>query len=399
MTTRRSLLFLPMLLCLCAGCSSGPAGENNSASVPPAKKDLLTLSESQQQEGGISAQAVRLTSEPRTLHVTGKIALADDRTARLGVRTIGLVMEVYAQLGDYVKKGQVLARFHADEVRDTRAMYRTAVAQLHTAQSGAALAQKNYERAQTLLDLKAASQQQVETARQEVAAAQTTVQSAQIEVDRTIDVLEDDLKVPAEPKPGVELADQVPIISPIDGFVIEKNITPGRTVELNSDTFVIGDLSEVWMLASVRPEELANLRVGQVASVTVSGMPGQTYPGKIANLGQEADPATRLVQIRIVLANPKNRLRPEMLADAAIQIPSQQQALLVPSDALQQIDGQDVVFVKSASDRFVVRPVHTGDTWNGQTTILEGLHSGEQVVVRGSFVLKSQLLKSTMESD
>jgi len=73
--------------------------------------------------------------------------------------------------------------------------------------------------------------------------------------------------------------------------------------------------------------------------------------------------------------------------------------LLVPSEAIQQIDGQDIVFVRTAADRFTVRPVRTGETAGGQTPILDGLQPGEQVVVRGSFVLKSHLLKSTMESE
>ena len=73
----------------------------------------------------IETQAAAFSSEPQMLHVVGHIAFADDRTWRVGVRADGLVMFVYAGLGDYVKKGQVLARYHADEVREARAQYRT----------------------------------------------------------------------------------------------------------------------------------------------------------------------------------------------------------------------------------------------------------------------------------
>ena len=98
-------------------------------------------------------------------------------------------------------------------------------------------------------------------------------------------------------------------------------------------------------------------------------------------------------------ANPDNRLRPEMLANAEIPVGERQRTLLVPSDAIQQIDGQDIVFVRAAADRFTVRPVRAGETAGRQTPILDGLKPGEQIVVRGSFVLKSHLLKSTMESE
>lgn len=401
MTKSPVALILILSSCLAAGCGSSTTSPQaqSGAGASPNKKDEIALSPAQQAEGGIEARAIELTDQPQMLRVAGRIALADDRTARVGVRTVGLVMAVYAGLGDYVKKGQILARYHADEVRDTRAQYRTAVAQLTRAEAGAALSQRNYERAQTLLGLKAASVQQVEQARQDLMSAQTAVKAAQIEIDRTRDVLEDDLRVPADPAPGDETADEVPILAPMNGFIIEKNITPGKTVELSNETFVIGDLSQVWMLASVRQENLARLHVGQPATVTLPGDPGRTFSGKVTNLGQEFDPATRVMQVRIVLANPENRLRPEMLANAEIPVGEHKQVLLVPSDAIQQIDGQDVIFVRTAADRFTVRPVRTGETIGGQTPILEGLNPGEQVALRGSFVLKSHLLKSTMESE
>src|SRR5207244_9666267 len=120
--------------------------------------------------------------------------------------------------------------------------------------------------------------------------------------DRTRDVLEDDLRVPADPHPGDETADEVPILAPVNGFIIEKNITPGKTVGLSTDTFVIGDLSQVWMLASVRQENLGELRVGQPATVTLPGTPGRTFSGKVTNLGQELDTDTRIMQVRIILS-------------------------------------------------------------------------------------------------
>jgi RND family efflux transporter MFP subunit len=312
-------------------------------------------------------------------------------------------MAVYVGAGDYVRKGQVLARYHADEVRDSRAKYHAAQAELTRAQGGAALAQRNLERAGTLLELKAASQQQVDQARQETVAAQAEVRSAEAEVERLKDLLEDDLRVPADAKPGDETADQVPIIAPASGFILEKNVTLGKAIDTMDDTFIIGDLSQVWMLASVRQDQLRSVRLGQTVRVTVAGTVGKTsgaapeFEGRIANLGQTLDPQTRTMQVRIVLNNSDNQLRPEMLATAAIPAGASRETVRVPSDALQQVDGQDVVFVRTAPDRFTVRPVQIAETRDGETPIVEGLKGGEQVVVKGSFVLKSQLLKASVE--
>jgi RND family efflux transporter MFP subunit len=213
--------------------------------------------------------------------------------------------------------------------------------------------------------------------------------------------LEDDLRVPADPPANRtdETEDDVPIIAPGDGYVIEKNVTPGKTVELSSVTFVIGDLSKVWMLASVRQEDLGKLRAGQSAFVTLSGQESARMAGKITNLGQEFDPSTRVMQVRIELDNPQGRLRPEMLTDAEIPVGRAKSALLAPSDAVQQVNGQDVVFVGIAPGRFAVRPVRVGETADGRTPILEGLRAGDSIVIRGSFILKGQLLKSLLESE
>jgi cobalt-zinc-cadmium efflux system membrane fusion protein len=387
-------LIWPVLLAVACN-SAGPAP----SSAEPPRKSVIVLTPEQQATGKIETQAAALSRAPELLRVAGRIALADDKTWHVGVRADGIVIGVYVGLGDRVEKGQLLARYHADEVREARAGYRKALADLNRLQAAQALAQRNYERAQTLQNLKAASVQQVETAKQEVLVAQTAVRGAQVEVDRGKDQLEDDLRVPADPGPDTpeEIADNVPILAPASGYIIQKLITPGKTVQTTNDTFVIGDLSEVWMLANVRQEQLSRLNPGQSATVILAGMPEAKYPGKVTNLGQQLDEVTRLMQVRIVLQNPGNRLKPEMLANAEIPVGDGHSALVVPSDALQQSDNQDVVFVRAPPDRFTVRPVQVGETVGGMTPILSGLQPGEQIAVRGSFVLKSQLLKSTME--
>jgi membrane fusion protein, heavy metal efflux system len=372
-----------------------PAAVSPTADV----KTEITLSPAEQATASLEIKPAEVSRQSDVLRANGKIALADDKTWRLGVRTDGIVIEVYAGLGDFVKKGQILARFHADEVRETRAQYHGAVSELERAKAVAAQAVRNRDRAQRLLELKAGSVQQVEQAQEDLATAQAAVRKAQIEIDRTTDELEDDLKVPAEPRPDDPLADDVPIIAPQSGYVITKNVTPGKTVDRVMDTFVIGDISTVWMLASVREEDLGTLRMGQSVTVILPGDPSFQGRGRITNLGQQFDPETRRMQVRIELNNPNNRLRPEMLAIAEIPVGTAKPGVTVPSDAVQEVNGQNVVFVKTAPDRFAVRVVGVGETSDGRTPILEGLNAGDQVAVHGSYILKSKLLKSTLESE
>jgi len=119
----------------------------------------------------------------------------------------------------------------------------------------------------------------------------------------------------------------------------------------------------------------------------------------VTNLGQQSDPTTRLVPVRIDVVNKKNRLRPEMLATAQIAVGSAVPMLLVSQDAIQQVNGADVVFVRSAPDRFDARPVRKGNLFGSRVQILEGVQSGDPVVTRGSFIVKSQLLKSSFQGE
>lgn len=398
-----------MALVACLGlacCGNRPASIQTKSDTPAqpepkSGRDEVVLSPAQLAAMTIETIPAALTQESAMLQVKGRIALADDRTWKVGVRTLGSVVAVYKELGDLVHKGEILARYHADEVRDSRALYRAAVAEVDRAQAAARQAERNRDRARRMLELKAGSQQQVEQTEQDLVTAQAAVRKAQIEVDRLRDLLEDDLRVPAEPDPKrpSELEDDVPIVAPGDGYIIEKNVTPGRSVDTTSVAFVVADLSKVWMLASVRQEDLGKLREGQSATVTLPGEADRRWMGRITNLGQELDPNTRVMQVRIELENRGDRLRPEMLANADLPVGRGKSAIVIPSDALQQVGDDTVVFVRTAPGRFVVRPVRTGEASGGQIPIIEGLTPGEPVVVRGSFILKSQLLRSTLENE
>jgi membrane fusion protein, heavy metal efflux system len=390
------------LLAIACGKTKEPSGESpkvEANGAPKGEKSDIVLTPAEQATASIELKPAETTQTAETLQATGRITLADDHTWRVGVRTDGIVIEVYANLGDYVKKGQLLARFHADEVRDTRALYRNAVSELERAKAVAAQSVRNRDRAQRLLELRAGSRQQVEQAQEDVARAEADVRKAEIEIDRTKDVLEDDLRVPAEPKPGDPISDDVPIFAPASAYIIRKNVTPGKTVDRVMDTFVLGDLSKVWMLASIREENLSSVHLGQPVTVAIPGDPAARYTGRITNLGQEFDKETRLLEVRIELNNPNNRLKPEMLANAEIPIGITKSVVTVPSDAVQQVNGQDVVFVKTSGDHFATHPVRTGETAAGRTPILEGINAGDMVVAHGSFILKSKLLKSTLESE
>lgn len=354
-----------------------------------------------EQRGAIATTILALQSEPDQLQFPGKIVLPDNESWHVGVLSTGRIERVYANLGDFVHQGQVLARMHSHDVHDAKATYAMGVAEKGRLQAAAALAQINFDRMQRLYTLRAASVEQVEQSRQELVNAKTALENGQIDVMRSKTHLEENLGIPADLPADANpaTAELIPIIAPASGYVLQKSATPGTTVGPATDIFVLGNTSHLWMLASVGQEQVSRLKVGQTASISLPGVAGERFSGRITNLGQEFDPTTRRLQVRIDLDRAKEILRPEMLATAEISVGETHPLVLVAPDAIQQVNGQDVVFIRKAADRFILRPVKVGDTINGKVALLEGVHAGEEVVTQGSFLLKSQLLKTSMQGE
>jgi cobalt-zinc-cadmium efflux system membrane fusion protein len=398
--TKRAAFVCAMASCLLCGCHSAQQGTKGEAATTTESKgasDQVMLSTQAQAEQKIEVAPVELGTAVVSQRAKGHIALPDNATWRVGVLAEGRVEKVYFNLGDSVQKGQVLARMHSHDMHEARAAYANAVAERTRLQAAEALAQKNYDRSQRLYALKAESVSQVETAKQELVNAQSATREADNDVRRERSHMEEILGINADvPADGSDDAELIPIKAPASGRILQKNVTPGATISTSTDAFVIGDLTRVWMLASVDAATLSKLHIGQTATVTLPDVSDATYTGKITNLGQEFDPVTRLMPVRIELRNPENRLRPEMLASAEFATGTGIPVVLVPQESIQQVNGQDVVFVRVAADRFRVQTVQTGEIIRGEVRILQGLKPGEQVITHGSFIAKSQLLKSSI---
>src|SRR4051812_2498893 len=164
-----------VLIGLASACSHGTGrgqqNENKASAAAPqdsSKQGQVTISVAEQAAQYIEIEPARLIKESKTLRAPGRIVLPDSASWRVGVLVEGRVESVSANLGEFVHKGQVLARMHSHEAHEARAAYEIAVSEHSRLESAQALAQKNYDRTQRLFTLKAASVQEVEQARQEL---------------------------------------------------------------------------------------------------------------------------------------------------------------------------------------------------------------------------------------
>jgi cobalt-zinc-cadmium efflux system membrane fusion protein len=381
------------------GSADNSAGTDRAYNRETRSSTEIVLTPSQQSDFGIAVETARSTDQPEILEVPGEINLTDNGHWHIGVLASGRIEQVNVNLGDFVHEGDLLARMHSHDVHDARAAYQTSRSDLTRAQAAANLARVNYDRAQRLLELKAGSLSELDRARQELANAEASVHDEQIELEKERIHLEGNLGVPADPAAGVseDEADLIPIRAAGTGYVLVKNVTPGTVVDQTKDLFVIADLRRVWMIASVNEANIGKVRLGEAATVKTNAFPLESYNGRVTNLSPELDPVTRAMRVRIELENPQAKLRGEMLATARIVVGLPKQVLTVSGEAIQQINDSDVVFVRKSEDRFDIRPVHLGDMFNSRVVVLEGIKPGDAVVTHGSFLLKSELLKSSIE--
>ena len=187
--------------------------------------------------------------------------------------------------------------------------------------------------------------------------------------------------------------------APIDGVITDRKSTAGELVTKDTQIYMISDPTDLWVLAEIKERDIAAVKVGQDASFTVLAYPEEIFRGKVARIGNRVEDQSRTVETRIEVNNADGRLKPGMFADVEI-VTTVTEGVLVISDKALQTNGEEViVFVALDAMKFEKRVVKLGAEQHGRVQVLEGVKAGEKVVTDGSFILKSEMLKSEMEAD
>lgn len=366
---------------------------------------IVELDQAALGQAGLRVEPVEERAVPVTVRANGRLSANEEQTWRVGAITDGRIMKVLVRVGDRVEKGQVLARMFSHDVHESRALYRRAVAEYNRLQSNLAYARRQRDRVRRLLEMKAASQEQLDTADNELRNAETALRAAEIEMSRTRQHLVEFLEIPAEGperhEPGAALSDDdlIPIRAPAAGTVISRLVTAGAVVQSSGEMFVISDLSSIWVIANVQEEFLSRVRPRMAAVVSVQAYPDRRFAGRVIRVDEKLDPETRTVQAIVEIDNRAGLLKPEMYAVVELETGSSERGLFIAQTAIQDLNGQPSVFVETRPGRFEPRSVETGRALDRLVEIRRGLKAGERVVTEGSFVLKSHLLKSTLSEE
>jgi Cu(I)/Ag(I) efflux system membrane fusion protein len=181
----------------------------------------------------------------------------------------------------------------------------------------------------------------------------------------------------------------VTIYAPMSGVVTKKDAVMGHRVAEGDAPYEITDLSQVWVLADAYESDLARVRLGTPALLTLQAFPSREFPGKVVFIDPILDPKTRTAKVRLAFPNPTGELKPEMFGEVTLRTPARR-GLSIPTDAIIDSGTRKVVFVALGEGKFLPQEVKVGATDGDRSEVLEGLKVGDQVVTRANFLVDSE---------
>src|SRR5882757_7744636 len=182
----------------------------------------------------------------------------------------------------------------------------------------------------------------------------------------------------------------IAIPAPSAGTVIEKMAVEGMRFQPGETLYRIVDTSTMWVLAEVYEQDLAFVKVGDMARVTINAWPERTFPGKVTFIYPSVGKESRTARLRIEVANPDGLLRADMAATAEIESPIAGDWVAVPDSAIIDSGKRQIVLVERGAGRFEPRPVKLGARVPGYAQVLEGLKPGERVVTSATFLIDAE---------
>jgi cobalt-zinc-cadmium efflux system membrane fusion protein len=308
----------------------------------------------------------------------GKIAVNGDRTTPLYSPYSGRVTRVIAGLGDTVKKGAPLATVEASEFVQAQNDLATAAAQLK-------LARINETRKHALYDAKGGSQQDWQQAQADLTAAETSLHSVR---NRLRILGESDAKI--DSLQSAHAIDPVATLSaPIAGVVVDRQVGPGQYLQAGSGTpvFTIADPTSVWLLANVREADSGMVHLGQPMQVHVPAYPQRVFNARVTYVAALVDPVTHRLPVRAEIDNHDLALKPEMFANFRIQTSDASESPAIPQAAVVYEGDAAHVWVVQGDGLLAYRAIRTGRNNDGLIEVLEGLKSGERIVIKGGLFI------------
>jgi cobalt-zinc-cadmium efflux system membrane fusion protein len=341
----------------------------------PSSVDQAGVTLGRPKEGGSSAIQTML----------GEVSYNRNQLAIVTPLGSGVIMDVLVEAGDAVTSGQLLATLNSPAVAEGKSVLLKALAE-------ASLAQKTYAREKDLYAREISARKDLEEAQSVVATTESDIDFAAQRL-LNLGLTAEDIEEVRRTRSTSSLLE---VRAPFDGTVVERLAVKGTAAEVGSPLFHVADLSTVWMKLSMSETQLTAVEEGQTVNAQFDAYPGLVFQGEIAWIAPSIDHKTRTFEARVVLPNQHGMLKDGLFGEVSLASGSSMQGLTVPESAIQEVDGQSIVFARLDQDLFETRLVRLGQKRGDQVQILGGLAPSDEIAFDGSYILKSEFLKARL---
>lgn len=345
-------------------------------------EDRLDLPPKVLKEFGIELAEASSGKIALTKHLTGEVALAPDLVFHVVPLVSGIVREVFKEIGNRVKKGELLLVLSSRELAEAKA-------ELLINKSRLDLARANFARIEKLYRQGITPQRDFLKAKQEKITAAVELDAARHRL-LALGISPEEIEALLHHRRETDLA-RYELRAPASGEVIEKHASKGEFLRADRSAFVLADLKRVWVWLTVYQKDLDSIRPGQRVQISL-GEGWTSVWGTIDYLSPVLEEATRTARARVILENREGRLRPGMFVSAEAILSEVPVRVVVPRSALVELEDQTVLFVRK-EDHFEPRPVILGHQNSWQVEIRQGIEPGERYVAKGAFLFKAELAK------
>ena len=361
-----------------SGSAAAPAAD------PPAEVEI-ELTGDALARAGIKTTTVNAVESSASVRVPGTVMANAYREVKITPIVGGIVRAVPVALGDSVRRGAPVITLFSAELADAQTKYLSMAAMLEADH-------RKLDRTRQLVEIGAASRQELEDVTATDASHATEVESAR---QRLLQIGLTPEQVQALKSPS-QIVSTVIVPAPIDGVITGRTVNLGQVVSMGQELLVVTNLSDVWVLGDLYEQDFQTVRVGSEALITASAYPGLTLRGRVAYIDPRVDPQARTAKVRVEVPNHDGRLRLGMYVSMAFTTPGKNRVLVVPRTAVQALGERLVVYlpVKDEEGKFLQREIRVGALMGDSYAVLSGLQPGEIVVTEGSFFLRAESVRN-----
>jgi len=320
---------------------------------------------------GIQTVTVQETAVPEYLDLPAHIEADPTRVVHVYPPIGGRIIEMQVRPWDHVAKGQPLALIESADLSRS-------VADYHKALADNAVKQEQLDRARDLYDHSAIALKDYQQAQADALGSQADLTAAREQI-RVFGVDPD------------RATSQLPVVAPRSGVILDVGASPGeysKSLDAPEPLCTVADIATVWAIGDIYESDLTAAKPGQDATITLSAYPGQHWSGRVSVVSDAVDPATRTLHVRVTLANPGERIKPEMFGTIRLTR-SVAQAILAPASAVIREGNDAYVFVAKSPGRYERRGVTLGRVFGNSIEIAKGLDPGETIVSEDPLLLRA----------